>query len=96
MISKEEVEHLAKLARIELWPSEAEDLTAEIGSILGYVGQIKEASGEINAEMEKKIPKLRNVMRDDIPTNTPGQYTEEILKNAPSRQGNYLKVKKIL
>jgi len=92
MISSKDIQNLADLARIEITPSEAESLTSEIDSILLYVGQIKNAVGD----SEKIIPKLRNVMRDDTVTHSPGQYTEDLLKNAPSREGNYLKVKKIL
>lgn len=91
-ITKEEVEHLAKLARIELLSNEVENFTYEIESILKYVGQIKEVSGDT----EKANPKLRNVMREDVVTNNSGEYTEQILNNAPFREGNYLKVKKIL
>ena len=91
-ITKEQIEHLAKLARIELLQGEAENLTKEADSILGYVGQITEISGDI----KKEVPKLRNVMRDDVVTNDQGEYTEKLLNNAPSREGNYLKVKKIL
>jgi len=92
MITKEEIKHLADLARIEVSENEAEKMTSEIDSILGYVGQIQNISGE---EI-KEIPKLRNVMRDDVITNSPGQYKKEILENAPFTEGEYIKVKKIL
>ena len=92
MITTEEIEHLAKLARIEMLPGEAEKMTGEIDSILGYVGQINAVSGDVM----RVIPQLRNVMREDVPTNTPGEYTEKLLDNAPSREGSYVKVKKIL
>jgi Asp-tRNA(Asn)/Glu-tRNA(Gln) amidotransferase C subunit len=35
-------------------------------------------------------------MREDVPENKTGEYTEAILQNAPAREGNWLKVKKIL
>jgi Asp-tRNA(Asn)/Glu-tRNA(Gln) amidotransferase C subunit len=35
-------------------------------------------------------------MREDVIVNKAGEYTEKLLGNAPSREGNYLKVKKIL
>ena len=92
MITIEEIKHLADLARIEITNDEAEKMTREVDSILGYAGQINEVSGGV----ESKVPELRNVMRDDIPTNTPGEYTEALLRNTPSRDKNYLKVKKIL
>ncbi len=92
MITKKDIQDLANLARIDISPGEAESLTLEIDSILGYVGQIKDATGGA----EKNVPKLHNVLREDIVTHSPNEYTEKLLKNSPSREGNYLKVKKIL
>ena len=83
---------MANLARIEVTSEEAESLTSQIESILEYVGKVKNISGE---EVEE-TPILRNVMRDDVVTNKSGEYTEDILNLAPSREKNYLKVKKIL
>lgn len=92
MVNKEEIIGLAKLARIEITGEEANSLTFELDSILNYVGQIKNA--KVSDVMVS--PVLKNVMREDIPTNKDLEYTESILNNAPSREGNYLKVKKIL
>ncbi len=92
MITTKEVKHLADLARIEMSPEEAEKMTHEIDSILGYVGQINETTGD----MTRVVPPLRNVMREDVSTNSSGEYTEKLLDNAPLREGDYLKVKKIL
>lgn len=92
MVNKEEIIGLAKLARIEITGEEADSLTFELDSILNYVGQIKNA--KVSDVMVS--PVLKNVMREDIPTNKDLEYTESILNNAPSREGNYLKVKKIL
>lgn len=92
MITPKDIKNLADLARIEISDTETESLTHEVDSILEYVGQIKNATGDV----EKMVPELHNVMRDDVVTNEPGQYTENLLANAPSREGNYIKVKKIL
>ena len=92
MVTAKDIENLAKLARIELLPEETEELTKEIDSILGYVGQIQGEAGDL----DRIIPKLRNVMRDDVVTNSKGEYTERLLKNSPSHEGQYIKVKKIL
>jgi len=92
MITPEEIEHLAKLARIELAPGDALKLTSEIDPILGYVGQISSVTGDVKSAVSKP----RNVMREDVIVNKAGEYTEKLLGNAPSREGNYLKVKKIL
>ncbi len=92
MITKEDIKNLADLARIEIGDAEAEGLTTQIDSILGYVGQIKDST----LDLDRVIPKLRNVMREDEITNEPDQYTEKLLKNAPARDGRLLQVKKIL
>lgn len=92
MITTDEIKHLAGLARIEISEGEITGMTSEIDSILGYVGQITSATSEVS----HSVPPLRNIMRDDISTHTSGQYTEALLQNAPAREGNLLKVKKIL
>lgn len=92
MVNKDEVKNLANLARIEITETEANSLASELDSILGYVGQIKDASsGEV-----LNNPVLKNVLREDVSTNKDNEFTEDILNNAPAREGNYLKVKKIL
>ena len=92
MITKENIQRLAKLSRIDITSKEAESLTGEIDSILNYVSIIQNISGE----EVKEIPKLRNVMREDIVTHASLEYTDAILANVPEKDGNYLKVKKIL
>lgn len=92
MITSKDIKNLADLARIEISDAEAENLTGEMDAILGYVGQIKDAVGDI----KQIIPKLHNIMRDDVSTNTARQYTEDLLDSAPAREGDYIKVKKIL
>lgn len=92
MITKDDIKKLAGLARIELSDNEIEHLAGEVGSILGYVSQVTNAAGDL----VRKLPKLHNVMREDVEQNKSGEYTEAILRNAPRRQENYLKVKKIL
>ena len=92
MITPQDVKKLADLARMEIPEQELDSFASQIDSILGYVGQIMNTTGD----MARTVPPLHNVMREDEPQNESGQYTESILKNAPSREGNYLKVKKIL
>jgi aspartyl-tRNA(Asn)/glutamyl-tRNA(Gln) amidotransferase subunit C len=92
MITKEDIQHLAKLSRIGISEAEAEELTKEVDSILGYIGQINEVTGDVKAI----VPPLRNVMRDDVVTHESGEYTDAIFANVPKKEGGYLKVKKIL
>ena len=92
MIKKEDIKNLAQLSRIQISETEAESLTSEIDSILAYVGRIN----KIGEDAKFEVPKLRNVMRDDVVEHKANEYTESILSIAPAREGNYLKVKKIL
>jgi aspartyl-tRNA(Asn)/glutamyl-tRNA(Gln) amidotransferase subunit C len=92
MISREDIDKLATLARIQISDSEKESLRTDIDSILAYVGQVQ----NLQVEAGKNVPALHNVMRDDVVTHTSGEYTEDLLRLAPSREGQYVKVKKIL
>jgi aspartyl-tRNA(Asn)/glutamyl-tRNA(Gln) amidotransferase subunit C len=98
-MDKEKVLKLAQLARIEISDSEAESLSKEFEGILNYVSDIKNVVGE--AEAEKPMPgkenfALKNIMREDTDAHESGIHTEAILNEAPQRDGQYIKVKKIL
>jgi len=90
----EKVLSLAKLARIKISHEEAECLSNELGGILNYVGEIKNAGFKIQGLGFKN--EVRNVMREDGEPHESGIYTEKLLAEAPGRSGNYIKVKKIL
>jgi len=92
VVTKEDIKKLGELARIEISESEAEKMTPEIDSILEFVGKIKGAIGDL----QKNVSNHHNIMRDDEVTNSPKQYTDDLLDNAPAKEGGYLKVKKIL
>ncbi len=94
MLEIKDIEHLAKLARIELTEEEKKSLLKEVDPILGYVSQIKEVVSTLSEE--KRAGENRNVMREDSDPNKTGSNTEEIVKNMPDSKDNYLKVKKIL
>lgn len=93
-MKREDIEHLAKLARIAVTETEADGLAKDITSILGYVSEIEQITG--NTEGEKKVGALYNVMRDDNDSHEPGIYTEDLLSAAPDRKGQYINVKKII
>lgn len=94
MLEIKDIEKLAKLARIELTDNEKQAYLKDISAILAYVDQIKGAivvTGE-----DRKVGELRNVTREDISKNNSGENTEAIVAEFPQKEGNYLKVKKIL
>jgi len=94
MLEIKDIDKLAKLARIEFTEPEKEKLLKDIGAILGYIEQIKEVAGNLDAE--KKAPLHRNITRLDENVNETGANTEAYVANMPESERNYLKVKKIL
>ncbi len=98
MIELKDVEHLLGLARIAVSDSEKELLRHDLEDILAYVSQVKEVGqGELGEHLgQGELGELRNVMREDENPHESGIFTEDILKQAPARDGNRISVKKIL
>jgi len=94
-MDKEKVLNLAKLARIEVGDDEAENLTREFDAILNYVGEVKSAKVS-PLVLDFQGETLINVMREDTNPHESGLYTKKILEQAPAREGDYIKVKRIL
>ncbi len=89
-----EIKHLASLSRIRITDAEAQDLKQDIDAVLAYVSVVSEITS--TDDITPKVGARYNVFRKDEVTNEPGSYTEVLLREAPAREGDYLKVKKIL
>jgi aspartyl-tRNA(Asn)/glutamyl-tRNA(Gln) amidotransferase subunit C len=95
MISKEEVEHIAGLARIELTVKEKDKMTKELGAILGYVDKLKEVDTE-GVEPIAHITGLTDVFRgDDNPREPDAENIKRLMGQAPSEKDGYVKVKSV-
>ncbi|MDP3041308.1 MAG: Asp-tRNA(Asn)/Glu-tRNA(Gln) amidotransferase subunit GatC [Candidatus Omnitrophota bacterium] len=92
-IDKETIKHVAHLARIELQPNELEKLSGELDEILGFIDKLKYLHVEQVKPASHILP-INNVLREDEPhvSLTP----EKALENAPSKQGNFFSVPKII
>jgi len=90
-ISIEEVDRIAKLARLTFSPEEKQKLQTEMSAILDYVDQLKKVEGMAASPADSEG---LNLMRDDV-AEMPIE-PEEFLNQAPAREGRYLKVKSIL
>lgn len=93
MISKEEVKKLSDLSRIKISDSEAVKFGKEIEEILEYVGTIQKVVSSEDVGID--FGYVHNVMREDEVKNS-GKYREEIIAEFPEKEGDFLKVKKIL
>lgn len=94
-MKREEIAHLAKLSRIRVSDEELVNLEKELSSIVEYVSVVKDIAAD-DAEAAPQVGVRFNVFRQDEVTNEPEQYTKDILAEAPSTEGRYLSVKKIL
>jgi aspartyl-tRNA(Asn)/glutamyl-tRNA(Gln) amidotransferase subunit C len=94
-MKKEEIEHLAHLARIRLTPEELTSLETELPKIIDYVGVVSSIVAD-SADAKPKVGARYNVFRKDEVTNQPGEFTKDMLAEMPETKGDYLKVKKIL
>lgn len=95
-INDKDIEKLGNLARIKLSEEEKNIFSKDIDSILEYVSEIQKVSSNISINSDLQRTVLCNVMREDENSHKSGLYTEKILEEVPQKEGNYIKVKKIL
>lgn len=94
MIDREKIKYLAKLAYLDLNDDEIDSLTLDISKILSYVSKIDEL--KFLSELESMTNVIEKIeLREDEISMIDFSY-EQIIKNFPEKENNYLKVPKIL
>ena len=93
MITREEVQHVARLARLELTDDELERMRVELDAILAYIDKLRALDVEGVEPTSHAVP-LVNVMRDD--DVRPSLPLDEMLANAPDRDGDQFRVPRII
>jgi aspartyl-tRNA(Asn)/glutamyl-tRNA(Gln) amidotransferase subunit C len=88
-ISRDEVLHVARLARLALTEEEVERLTGELGAILDAVGVVAELELADVAPTSHPLD-LVNVWGEDNPR--PSLPLDDVFANAPEREGDLFKV----
>ncbi len=92
MITIKDVEHVAKLARLELTDEEKELYTKQLGDVLKYVDQMNEVDTS-NIKPMAHAYEMVNVMRED---EVRYDVTKEaLMSNAPEAEDGFFKVPKI-
>jgi aspartyl-tRNA(Asn)/glutamyl-tRNA(Gln) amidotransferase subunit C len=89
MIDREQVLHVAKLARLRLTDAEVERMTGELSMILGHVEQM-EALDLDGVEPTSHVVALENVLREDVPRESLPR--ERALEGAPDAAGDGFRV----
>ena len=92
-ISLAEVEHVARLARLDLSAEEKERMRSQLDTILGYVEQLRRVD-TAGVEPTAHVLPLVNVMRDD--EVRPSYPADAMLADAPDPHGGQFRVPRIL
>ncbi len=93
MITKEEVKHIAQLARIGVSEREVEKFSQDLSSVLDWVEELKEVdirkAKEISSVSERK-----NALREDEPRKF--SEADKLIDLFPEKEERYAKVKSVL
>jgi aspartyl-tRNA(Asn)/glutamyl-tRNA(Gln) amidotransferase subunit C len=92
-LSREQVEHIAELARLDLSEEEQALYQEQLSAILEYFERLQELDTEAIPPTASALP-LRSVMREDEPR--PPTPREDILANAPATEEGCFKVPAVL
>jgi len=93
IISKKDVEHVARLSRLKLKEDEIQKFTHQLNTILGYTEKLNELDTS-KIEPTSHVVPLKNVRRKDLKKLS--FPVEEVLKNAPDKERGYFRVPPII
>ncbi len=92
MLTINDVEHVARLARLALTDSEKEMFARQLGDIVGYFNLLNELNTENVEPMAHAVP-VKNVMRED---QVEKKYSrDEMLAISPFEEDGFIRVPKI-
>jgi aspartyl-tRNA(Asn)/glutamyl-tRNA(Gln) amidotransferase subunit C len=92
-ISRDEVAHLARLARLDLGSDELDHLAGQLEGILAAVARVSEVAADDIPPTSHALP-LTNVMRDDVVR--PSLAPADALAGAPAAEDGRFRVPRIL
>lgn len=89
---KIDLEHISRLANLELTEEEKKILPGQIEKIIGWVGQL----ASLKTDEEEKYTPIDFSLRLDEDEIEKSLSQEEVLAMAPEKDGDFLKVPKVL
>lgn len=92
-VDTDTVKRVARLARLALADGEAEALRGDLNTILGFVEQLNEVD-VTGVEPMTSVRPMRMKAREDVVTD--GFRSEDIVANAPVRDGTFFVVPKVV
>jgi len=90
-LTKQDVEHLAKLARLKLSDQELETYRLQLSGVLGYVAKLNEVD-TTGVEPTTQVTGQVNEFRDDVVKPSDGETRDSICGQFPERIGDHLRV----
>ncbi len=92
-LTRKDVEHVAKLARLALTEKEKDNFTGQLDNILGYIETLKELDTKDGSALPHRSF-TKTVWREDRAVKS--DLREAILSNSPGREDDFFKVKKVM
>ncbi len=92
-ISKDEVQKIAHLARLEIDDSQTEKMAEQLSNILQYIDKLKDVDVD-GVKLSCDAAFMNNVLREDEVKKSPGP--EVTLANAPQRDDDFYTVPRVV
>ncbi len=93
-LTKEQIEQIATLARLELSEAEKEQYATQLSSVLEYIDMLNEVDTS-SVEETCQVTGLEDVVREDVVVSTDEETRQKLLTAFPEKVGNLLKVKAV-
>ncbi len=95
MLSKQDIKHIAKLARLELTDAEIIKYGSQLSDVLSYVEQLREVNVD-GVEPTAQVTGLEDILREDVIEDWDKIEREDSLRQAPELEDGQIKVKRVL
>jgi len=94
-LSKDEIQHIADLARLDLSEEELETYGGQLTEVLNYIEQLREVDTS-GVEPMAHVAGVENVLREDEKEEWNEREREEALNQAPELEAREVKVRRVL
>ena len=91
-LTQEEVEHIARLARLQITDEEKKKYAEQLSAILDYVDKLKEVDVD-GVKLTEEADDLKNIYREDEVADADKDVKKGILDNVPEKENNLIKVR---
>ncbi len=94
ILSRDEILHLAELAKLKLSEEEIEKFRIQLSEIIGYIEQLNKVDTD-NVEPVAQLTDLTNVSREDTSSEAQSLTQAQALQNAKTAKDGYIRVEAI-